>query len=66
MYVSLTISSLRSQIAIVTQDTILFNDTVRNNIAYGQPEISCRNGKKRPGRRWPTSSSWHCPKAMTR
>ena len=36
----LTIASLRSQIAIVTQDTILFNDTVRNNIAYGQPEIS--------------------------
>jgi len=34
-----TIASLRSQIAIVTQDTILFNDTVRNNIAYGQPEI---------------------------
>ena len=34
-----TISSLRSQIAIVTQDTILFNDTVRNNIAYGQPHI---------------------------
>jgi subfamily B ATP-binding cassette protein MsbA len=36
----LTVASLRSQIAIVTQDTILFNDTVRNNIAYGQPEIS--------------------------
>lgn len=35
----LTVSSLRSQIAIVTQDTILFNDTVRNNIAYGHPEI---------------------------
>jgi len=31
---------LRSQIAIVTQDTILFNDTVRNNIAYGHPETS--------------------------
>lgn len=27
--------SLRKQIAIVTQQTILFNDTVRNNIAYG-------------------------------
>jgi subfamily B ATP-binding cassette protein MsbA len=27
--------SLRSQIAIVTQETFLFNDTVRNNIAYG-------------------------------
>ena len=30
-----TISSLRAQIGIVTQQTILFNDTVRNNIAYG-------------------------------
>jgi subfamily B ATP-binding cassette protein MsbA len=27
--------SLRGQIAIVTQQTILFNDTIRNNIAYG-------------------------------
>jgi len=36
----LKIASLRSQIAIVTQDTILFNDTVRNNIAYGHPETS--------------------------
>jgi subfamily B ATP-binding cassette protein MsbA len=35
----LTLNSLRSQIAIVTQDTILFNDTVRNNIAYGQPGV---------------------------
>lgn len=30
-----TMQSLRSQIAIVTQQTILFNDTVKNNIAYG-------------------------------
>lgn len=30
-----SISSLRNQIAIVTQDPILFNDTIRNNIAYG-------------------------------
>ena len=29
-----TLSSLRSKIGIVTQDTILFNDSVRNNIAY--------------------------------
>jgi subfamily B ATP-binding cassette protein MsbA len=36
----LTVASLRGQIAIVTQDTILFNDTVRNNIAYGRPEVS--------------------------
>jgi subfamily B ATP-binding cassette protein MsbA len=30
-----SLKSLRGQIAIVTQQTILFNDTVRNNIAYG-------------------------------
>jgi subfamily B ATP-binding cassette protein MsbA len=30
-----TMESLRDQIGIVTQQTILFNDTVRNNIAYG-------------------------------
>jgi len=35
----LTVASLRSEIAIVTQDTILFNDTVRNNVAYGQPTV---------------------------
>lgn len=34
----LTLASLRRQIAQVTQETILFNDTVRNNIAYGQPD----------------------------
>lgn len=31
-----TLKSLRQQIAIVTQQTILFNDTVYNNIAYGR------------------------------
>jgi subfamily B ATP-binding cassette protein MsbA len=31
-----TLLSLRSQLALVTQQTILFNDTVRNNIAYGR------------------------------
>ncbi len=30
-----TLRSLRNQIAMVTQQTILFNDTVKNNIAYG-------------------------------
>ncbi len=34
-----TLSSLRAQIGIVTQETVLFNDTVRNNIAYGQPNV---------------------------
>src|SRR3984885_11736597 len=35
-----TLGSLRSQIGVVAQDTVLFNDTVRNNIAYGQPGMS--------------------------
>jgi subfamily B ATP-binding cassette protein MsbA len=34
-----TLSSLRTQVGIVTQETVLFNDTVRNNIAYGQPHV---------------------------
>jgi ATP-binding cassette, subfamily B, bacterial MsbA len=35
-----TLSSLRAQVGIVTQEVILFNDTLRNNIAYGQPHVS--------------------------
>jgi subfamily B ATP-binding cassette protein MsbA len=35
-----TIASLRGQIGLVTQETVLFDDTVRNNIAYGRPEES--------------------------
>jgi len=35
---NLTLGSLRRQVAQVTQETILFNDTVHNNIAYGQPD----------------------------
>jgi len=35
-----TLKSLRNQIGMVTQQTILFNDTIRNNIAYGSPEAT--------------------------
>jgi subfamily B ATP-binding cassette protein MsbA len=35
-----TLKSLRAQIGLVTQQTILFNDTVRNNIAYGNLKCS--------------------------
>src|SRR5437588_2253746 len=34
------IASLRLQIALVTQETVLFNDTVRYNISYGRPEAT--------------------------
>ena len=33
------LDSLRKLIGNVTQETILFNDTIRNNIAYGQPDV---------------------------
>lgn len=38
-----SVRSLRDQIAIVTQDTILFDDTVANNISYG--DINCPKEK---------------------
>ncbi len=34
-----TLSSLRNQISLVSQDVILFNDTVRKNIAYGRKGV---------------------------
>jgi ATP-binding cassette, subfamily B, bacterial MsbA len=34
-----SLRSLREQMAIVTQETILFNDTVWNNLCYGQPNM---------------------------
>jgi subfamily B ATP-binding cassette protein MsbA len=37
---TLPLGNLRSLIGVVTQDTVLFNDTVRNNIAYGRAELS--------------------------
>src|SRR5256714_2704503 len=35
-----TIASLRKQMALVTQETVLFNDTVRYNITYGKPDAT--------------------------
>lgn len=35
-----TLSSLRSQIGIVNQETLLFNDTIASNILYGRPEAT--------------------------
>ena len=41
-----TLASLRQQIGIVTQETILFNATVRENIAYGKPEATLEEVKQ--------------------
>lgn len=37
---NVTLRSLRSQISMVTQETFLFNDSIRNNIAYGRQDCS--------------------------
>jgi subfamily B ATP-binding cassette protein MsbA len=36
----LTLASLRSQVGIVTQDTVLFDESIASNIAYGSPAAS--------------------------
>ncbi|MET9449283.1 ABC transporter ATP-binding protein [Streptomyces cinerochromogenes] len=36
----LTLDSLRAAIGLVPEDSFLFSDTVRNNIAYGRPDAS--------------------------
>ena len=43
---NLTITGLRSQLGVVTQETVLFNDTVMNNIAYGAENIPLEDVKK--------------------
>ena len=35
-----TLASLRARIGLVTQDVVLFDDTVRRNVAYGRPEVA--------------------------
>jgi len=41
-----------SAVGIVTQETVLFNDTLRNNIAYGQPNVALERWKQRPRLHW--------------
>jgi subfamily B ATP-binding cassette protein MsbA len=35
-----SLASLRAQVALVAQETFLFNDSVRGNIAYGRPDVT--------------------------
>ena len=44
----MTQDSLRAAIGVVPQDTVLFNDTIRYNIAYGRPGADARRRSSRP------------------
>ena len=37
---TISLRSLRQQLALVSQDVVLFNDTIRNNIAYGRDDLT--------------------------
>ena len=65
----LTRRSLRALMGVVSQDTVLLNDTVHANIAYGSPgatreqvEAAARGGQRRPvhraSSRRATTRSW--------
>ena len=62
----LKLDSLRERVALVTQDTYLFNDTLEGNILLARPEASreeLQRALERP--RWRISSR-HCPTACAR
>ena len=54
----LRLDSLRALIGMVTQDTVLFDDTIRNNIGYGRHDLPWRGFARPLRRRMQTSSSW--------
>jgi ABC-type transport system involved in Fe-S cluster assembly fused permease/ATPase subunit len=61
---NITQDSLRHAIGIVPQDTVLFNDTIEYNIAYGRRAPAARTSWRRRARRRSTTSSKACPTAM--
>ena len=63
---TLTLASLRANIALVSQDVVLFNDTVAANIAYGAMSPAEREGHRSPPprRRTRWSSSARMPQGL--
>jgi len=57
-----SIASLREQIAIVTQSPILFNDTIRNNIVYGNHDASVEDIEKAARAAYAYDFIQHLPK----
>ncbi len=61
-----TLRSLREQMAIVTQETILFNDTIWNNLCYGRPDLPEEKVWPRPRQLWRMTLFLRCPRGIRR
>mgnify|MGYP002229798222 CR=1 FL=1 len=61
---TLTLESLRKAIGIVQQDVYLFTGSVKENIAYGNPDARMRKSSKQPKRQIFMISLWDCRMAM--
>ena len=59
-------SRCAAQVAIVTQETVLFDDTIAANIAYGRPRRPGPRSRRRRGPRTRTNSSCSCRTATRR
>ena len=56
-----TLRSLRNQVALVSQNVHLFNDTIANNIAYARNDVYDRAQIEKPLKwpmRWTSSARW--------
>jgi ATP-binding cassette subfamily B protein/subfamily B ATP-binding cassette protein MsbA len=60
------LQTYRDLLALVQQDVFLFDGSVRDNIAYGQPAARTLKLRTRPGRRMRTSSSPNLPRGTRR
>jgi ABC-type transport system involved in Fe-S cluster assembly fused permease/ATPase subunit len=60
-----TQESLHARIGVVPQDTVLFNDTIRYNIAYGRPDATEEEVEAAAKAARSTTSSWACRRATT-
>jgi ATP-binding cassette subfamily B protein len=63
---AVTQDSLAPRVGVVPQDTVLFNDTIAANIAYGRPGATQAEVEEAPGWRRSTTSSPPCPRATPR
>ena len=60
------LSEVRRSVGLVFEDTFLFSDSVRNNIAFADPEAPNEAVVRAASSRAPTSSCASCPRATTR